>query len=79
MRPGMTLKEAESEEILRGIWLSVYGAAYVADFGVYCFMNVGFERALELTTAERAETIADAAVEEWLRWNRDGKDWESQK
>ncbi len=66
------IQKFDAPDLLRSIWASVFGAAYVADFEKFCELT-SFDRAVEVTTAERAETIADHAVAEWLRWNREGK------
>lgn len=56
------------------IWAAAYGAAYVVDFE-RCYYEAGrsFDESLGAASAERAETIADHALAEWLRWNREGK------
>lgn len=57
----------------RSIWRAAYGAAFVAQFHVNKTI-VGFDRAIENTTAEQAGTVADHAVMRFREWreNEDG-------
>lgn len=64
----------DAPDLLRSIWASAYGAAYVSHFDrIDRAADFGFDDAMQMASAERAETIADQAVAEWLLWNREGK------
>lgn len=67
-----TMKGMRDAQTLRQIWVAAYSAAFVAEFrDTHQRESFGF--ALEHTSAELAEAVADEAVEEWLRWDKEGR------
>lgn len=65
---GVDLDEEE-----RAVWRAAYAAAFVDDFnnmarGDHRAHGVGFDRAVESTSAERAITVADLAVCKLRDW-----------
>ena len=65
----MSRARVEMTAELQAIWRSVYAAMLVSDFETsYNATGCDWDRAAEMTTAERAVTLADHAVAELDRW-----------
>lgn len=68
----MSAREYNDPQVLREIWTAAYAVAFVTDFRKLMAIN-SFDRALSSASAEAAGTIANRAVDEWVRWNEEGK------